>query len=302
MPEPGMTSPPPIAAVPRITVPRNVIAGFTVNAPVAALPHLRTVGEQWLASRADIAWHEHPVWECYVQLAGTATWEDRRGRIELGPGAGYLVAPGTWHRLARVRDPRHHFAFAILDLDGLVRDRLPHLAPALAEARRLVGFQVAPAERIRDPLRALCSAIRSGGSLRDQAVGLAQDALAVALLQWVVEPAAPPALVEHPAVHLVRSRIESAPGRPWSLAQLAEGSGLGPKHLCALFGAKVGETPHRYLLSVRLACAKRALLESDLSVTEIAAELGFASSQHFARTFRARVGTTPRDFRRRPAA
>ncbi len=287
-------------SVPQLIAPPNIIAGFVANAPIPALPHLITVGEQWLASRADIAWHQHPTWECYLQFDGTAVWEDRRGPVEIGPGTGYLVAPGVAHRLGRVRDPRHHFAFAILDLDSLVRDRLPRLAPVLVTARRRVGFYVAPAERIRDPLRALCSATRSGGSLRELAVGLAQDALAVALLQWVLEPAAPPALVEHPAVHLVRSRIESAPGQPWSLDQLAAGSGLGSKHLCALFGAKVGETPHRYLLSVRLACAKRALLESELSITEIAAELGFASSQHFARVFRARVGTTPRAYRRRP--
>jgi AraC family transcriptional regulator len=41
------------------------------------------------------------------------------------------------------------------------------------------------------------------------------------------------------------------------------------------------------------------LTETDLTVTQIAWRVGFASPSHFVTTFRARTGSTPLEFRRR---
>ena len=44
--------------------------------------------------------------------------------------------------------------------------------------------------------------------------------------------------------------------------------------------------------------AKKMLLKTDKSVQEIAAELGYQSSQAFARAFRRELAMTPQEYRR----
>lgn len=53
----------------------------------------------------------------------------------------------------------------------------------------------------------------------------------------------------------------------------------------------------RELQRVRLDCARRLLVESSRPITDIALSVGFATSQHFATSFREREGTTPKAYR-----
>ena len=64
-----------------------------------------------------------------------------------------------------------------------------------------------------------------------------------------------------------------------------------------IFLRETGFTPARYHLRLRVAAAKQALIETDRSITDIALELGFSSSQYFATTFKKIVGLTPISYR-----
>ncbi len=77
--------------------------------------------------------------------------------------------------------------------------------------------------------------------------------------------------------------------------------GIGYRQLCRHFRAVRGQTPKQYQLRCRLQEAKRLLHGTNQSVTAIALDLGFSSSQHFATVFRRLEGTTPSAFRRRQA-
>jgi AraC-like DNA-binding protein len=281
----------------RLSPAHHAISGFHAHRPVPAVPQLVDIGEEWLASRTDIADHAHEFWEVYLQLDGEADWHDRGRATTLGPGGGYLVAPGVSHHLGRVRGVRHHFVFAILDVGALVSSRLKEIAPLAERARRHGRLFTGPAEALRAPFRLLVAAVTRGSPHRDLAVAIAVDALCVAMLEWAVEPEAPSLRPEHRAVALVRERVDAAPGRKWTLAELAQDTGLTAKHLCTVFGRQVGQTPHQYLLAARLDGIKRALAETDLSITQLAEDYGFASSQHLARVFAAKVGCSARAFR-----
>lgn len=285
----------------RLHASRIGVAGFQVLRPSPALPELLQLGEEWLASRADISEHAHQAWEVYLQLDGEADWHDHGGVTTLGPGDGYLVGPGIEHHLGRVRGVRHHFLFAIIDADAWVPKRLPGLMPLLTKARRRGRLFTGPAEALRAPLRLLCAAATRDSSCRDLAFMIAVDAVCLAMLEWAIEPEAPSLRPEHRAVALVRSRIDGAPAKRWALAELAAGTGLTGKRLCELFGRQVGQTPHQYLLAARLEGVKRGLAETDLSITQLATDHGFASSQHLSRVFSAKVGRTPKQFRKETA-
>ncbi len=55
----------------------------------------------------------------------------------------------------------------------------------------------------------------------------------------------------------------------------------------------MGESIHRYLLRARLASALQVVMDSDTPLTDIAAQLNFATPSHFAAAFRRAYGVTP---------
>ena len=79
---------------------------------------------------------------------------------------------------------------------------------------------------------------------------------------------------------------------------IAAASALNPQYFSRLFKKHTGQPPHQYLLSLRMKRAKSLLIESALSVNEIANECGFTSSTHFIRSFKAENGITPHIFRK----
>ena len=64
-----------------------------------------------------------------------------------------------------------------------------------------------------------------------------------------------------------------------------------------LFQRETGTTPARYHQRLRITAAKRRLIEQHVSITDVAMELGFSSSQYFSTTFKKVVGLTPQSYR-----
>jgi AraC-like DNA-binding protein len=85
---------------------------------------------------------------------------------------------------------------------------------------------------------------------------------------------------------------------PWTVEEMASLVGLGT----TLFNERVkvysGFSPLNYLINIRVSEAIKLLKKADCSVTDIALDTGFYSSQHFATTFKKLTGFTPSEFRR----
>ena len=64
------------------------------------------------------------------------------------------------------------------------------------------------------------------------------------------------------------------------------------------FRAATGFSPMAFLLETRLAQAKKRLVSGSQTVTEIAFDVGFQDSNHFARRFREAFGMSPSEFRK----
>jgi AraC-like DNA-binding protein len=86
-------------------------------------------------------------------------------------------------------------------------------------------------------------------------------------------------------------------GRSFSIDEMAATVGLSPGHFRRLFHEEMGLSPHSYLIRHRVDVSKQMLMNTGKSVTDIAMDLGFASSAHFASVFRRFTGTTPLQFR-----
>ena len=84
---------------------------------------------------------------------------------------------------------------------------------------------------------------------------------------------------------------------PLTLGQLAQHLGISKSHLSHLFSEKMGQNFASYLSSIRLSSACRLLIETNLSVTDIAEKSGFESQRSFFRTFKSHFGVTPLKYR-----
>jgi AraC-like DNA-binding protein len=84
----------------------------------------------------------------------------------------------------------------------------------------------------------------------------------------------------------------------WTVEEMAALVGLGT----TLFTEKVksysGFSPINYLINIRISEAIKLLKRPDISVTDIALDTGFYSSQHFATTFKKLTGYRPSEFRK----
>jgi AraC family transcriptional regulator len=83
-----------------------------------------------------------------------------------------------------------------------------------------------------------------------------------------------------------------------SLEDLAAEAQLSQFHFARMFKQSVGVPPRVYLTRIRIEKACELLAKTDLSVTEIALDVGYGSNQAFARVFLKERNMTPTAYRR----
>jgi AraC family transcriptional regulator len=83
-----------------------------------------------------------------------------------------------------------------------------------------------------------------------------------------------------------------------NLAELAAESGYSRAHFLRIFRIVTGQTPHRYLLDLRLEHARRLVKDRSSRLIEIAVDCGFSSHAYFTKVFTRRFGETPSMYRR----
>jgi AraC family transcriptional regulator len=84
-----------------------------------------------------------------------------------------------------------------------------------------------------------------------------------------------------------------------TVAEIAAVCGLSPGHFIQVFTKTFRQSPHRYLLNLRLATAEKMLAETDLKISEIAYLTGFSSQSHLTTAMRKHKHTTPAQLRQR---
>ncbi len=106
----------------------------------------------------------------------------------------------------------------------------------------------------------------------------------------------------HPQAGLVKmleAWIEANYARPVKRSDLAARVRMSESLLAQAFLAVLGQPPIDYLIDVRLKHARRLLLESRLSIGEVAREVGIEDIYYFSKLFKKRLGMPPRRYRDR---
>jgi AraC family transcriptional regulator len=163
-------------------------------------------------------------------------------------------------------------------IDNLVDARLGALAAAI-NAERSAGF---PSGRLfLDSIeQALAVALVNSYAVHDHSLGMYRGGLGPARLRRVKE--------------FVHAKIEDE----LRLSELAQSVGLSAAHFSEMFRKSTGETPHQFVLRLRVERAKEMLCSAEPRVLDVAIACGFKTQQHFARVFRQLCGSTPTEYRR----
>jgi AraC-like DNA-binding protein len=211
-------------------------------------------------------------------------------RKTIAPGSMFLTFPGVWHRYRAL--PGTRWSYYWIYFGGgyarhLVRERLisPE-SPVLS-----TGIQGALVEPF----------LRSFQRARTQTPGY-QQLLAASTMEIIGIALA---LVtdraqDHPVQDLVaraRRFLETHVEAPVDLHALAASLGVGYHYFRELFKRRTGSAPYQYHLARRLERAKELLAETDLTIKDVAAFLHFDDAYHFSKTFKAKTGHCPSNWR-----
>ena len=96
----------------------------------------------------------------------------------------------------------------------------------------------------------------------------------------------------------VRQYIDQHYKESVTLDLLAEKVSINKFYMAHAFKREYGISPINYLIACRIREGKRLLAETDLSLSQIAAVLGFSSSSYFSQSFRNAEGISPTEYRK----
>ncbi|OOC58640.1 response regulator [Paenibacillus ihbetae] len=232
-------------------------------------------------------------------------WYSRERRVcgAQGDGHGARRKPEERYRLVRLLDKQlfpalHGGDYARLpDLAGACLDEIAPLAPGWAE------------------LKEACAAIAAHGSEELEHRGISRDEV-----EWPHDPgrfedwrafaaalkAAVEKLVgmleqvktEHRAVETVKAYIQQHFIEELELQHLADLVYLTPSYLSKLFKTETGETITDYIISERIALAKRLLKEDrGLKTYKVGERVGYSDPAYFTKVFKKMTGKTPKEYR-----
>ena len=107
--------------------------------------------------------------------------------------------------------------------------------------------------------------------------------------------------VRHPKLVSIIQTMEQNTEEPISPSELAKGVAMSTRQLERLFRRYLNRSPKRYYMELRLEKARHLLLQTDMSVINVALACGFTSPSHFSKCYRNHFQRTPYRERGTPA-
>ena len=99
--------------------------------------------------------------------------------------------------------------------------------------------------------------------------------------------------VRHPKLVSIIQTMERSTEEPISPSELAKSVNMSTRQLERLFRRYLNRSPKRYYMELRLEKARNLLLQTDMSVINVALACGFTSPSHFSKCYRSHFNRTP---------
>ncbi|MEI8093649.1 MAG: AraC family transcriptional regulator [Spirochaetales bacterium] len=242
--------------------------------------------------------HAHPAgqYEFHYFVGGKGSFQQGGFSHPLQGGQLFLSCPGEFHEI-RVTDLAHPISYYALLFQVSPDDEL---APVLAEPAFRASFPVKIGTNQRlffedakakfalhdNPSRGRAASLRLEAFVHDLRADMAAPAELV--------PSGPFNLHVEQALGLLQAGVF----QNLSLADICGPLQLTEEHLIRLFRKHLNLTPMKYLQVLKLETSMSLLLNTSLSVKEIAYKLGYPNQFLFSRNFRAHTGVPPTEYKR----
>ncbi len=273
------------------------------------LPLIQRVSNVRCHSASRITWHSHPFYELLLLSEGATAYEFQDGRVAELSGGQFLVIPATTvHRgLNDFRKPGslcgvmiapnisnacHQTTFAPADIQW-IRERLDQ---ASLTPRKMSC-------ELRALVKSLPELIHNFDAMDKESVLRARLRVCQIVLEVAAQLASSASVVStvvvENAIRFMQTNLDS----PTSMVKVAQAVGCSRARLFEIFKETTGLTPNDYWQRIRVEEAYRRLLSTSDSVTKVAMDCGFTTSQYFCTVFRKYWGISPSDCRKtsRPA-
>lgn len=248
-------------------------------------------------SSADtIHWHDY----CEVEfvLSGHGVHELNGRRYTLSENCVYLITPMDFHAVLVEKNcplTLCHVQFGCSVLSAEIMQRISALTPGIAV--QLNGL-------LADKVRAMFEEIQSEFDTRREdspaMLRACLERLCLLILREAergIELPGKPRTEENAAINQAIQYIQYNFRSAITLSDIARLVHLSNNYFGELFRTHLGMTFHEYLRQQRLTYASRLLMDTELSISEIARESGFQSLSYFTEIFKAAYGSTPTAFR-----
>jgi AraC family transcriptional regulator len=274
---------------------KGVTYGFRAIELNQSVPEVVHLGEHWESPGSGEEEHQHRYWELGYAAEGTSELYVDGRRFHLNAGSFWSVTAGTDHWLRQGPEATHHRLLVGLQLAAIV-------ARHSGWSLRKLSREVVVLHEVYQFEKLFARIITEGATASHyQAAGLrlGVDALLLEIVRVGTDGDRRGAnAVMHPAVSRALNLLQTRFRESWSLERLASESGMSRARLAQLFRRQVGTSIHKVLNKIRVEYGQMLLKDSELSISQIATDCGFATSQHFARIFRQLTGATAAEYRR----
>ena len=105
-------------------------------------------------------------------------------------------------------------------------------------------------------------------------------------------------LEDNPIIKKVCGYVDQNLAQDISLEQAAEYAGVSSFYLSKLFKEEKGETFINFITDKRLEKSRQLLAETQLSIKEITAQVGYNDQNYYSRIFKGKYGLSPKEYRK----
>lgn len=224
-------------------------------------------------------------------------------RYQLGPEQLYFVSPGQIHQVLATERPEGWaitFSPDFLATNSISESFLVniHLFNPYGDNPPLV---IGPptGDKLEGFLREMASLKRIGHPLRREALGAYLKLFLIECNQACDTPLTfeEDKSAKHHLLREFKLSVEKDFRKQHKVGPYAQSLSVSPKHLSSLIKTLTGKTSKEYIQERITLEAKRLLLHTELSVKEIAYDLGFEEPLHFSGFFKNCTGISPSKFR-----
>lgn len=288
----------------------GIHAGYACWNPEASVPALIHAGEEWAFPEYIVRTHSHPHYEFHLQISGSTRWTAAGQVLDVPAGALIAVQGGVPHSFISTCDYAYHFIYCSLDLRMLFEELgLPYEHAVFSRP----SFIISGVNDSEPILRTLSNELGRKRLHRASLIRNAVSNFALILDRHLHRPRTPVARqrlpqpdaslrkIIDPKVLLAKRYIDEHLSEKINVDALAQRLNVSRSVLYQRMKRELGISPSSYQHHQRIEQAKRMLEMQTMTITSIALDLGFASSQHFSAAFLKSTGTTPSRYREEAA-